>query len=235
MSESDKQFQRWLEGKLSTDQSRRFEQSLDTDEFTKDRMATAKHIEQQVFAYEQLEVPAWDRGNAYEVGNHSSRFWPGWAPLSFIFSCLALVCVVFDVQVSFENQGFTVRVNSSQHINQTDQGLSMQAFDDKLKAHALEQELVLADFASQMNQNIQANNLQLAQYLITTTRSERQEDIADFLKYVNQRQSEDALDDKLRFQRLEYQLQNQALNFATVMQNQDEINQPTYQESNIEE
>ncbi|TKB43185.1 hypothetical protein [Thalassotalea mangrovi] len=226
MSEKEQLFQAWLDNRLSEQQSQRLEQLALTDDELKNRLATARYIEQQVHGYEELTPPPWDPGGIVAEQNNTPWWqWSGLSVLSLACSCFAIALVLFNVRITAQTDGFAITFGQSAQGNNSQQLEAL--LDQRLQRFAAEQELVLANYASDLKDQQQANNIQLAGYLMTTTRQERQQDMSHFIQYVNEQRSEDALDNKLKYQRLEYALQAQALTQG--------VGQGVYQSTNFNE
>ncbi|TRX57297.1 hypothetical protein [Thalassomonas sp. M1454] len=208
MSEQEHKFQQWLDGQLSAKESQHFEQSIENDIELKQRLAAARFIEQQVHCYEQQPVPNWDRGQVF-ADKKSWWQWQGLSALSFAFSIFAIALVIFKVEVIQQDDGLLVNFGPSK--NQQNTAEIDNLISQRLKEFASEQQLVMANYASDLKDDQQNNNLQLATYLLSATRQERQEDISSFIKYVNEQRTEDVVDQKLRFEQLKYAMENQAL------------------------
>lgn len=207
MSKREQQFQLWLDGELTNEQSQQFEQRLDDDLAMQQKLATARFIEQQVHCYEQQSVPEWDRGATFSTDKDRWWQWQGLPALSLSVSIFAIALVLFNVELVIKDKELLVNFGGQSQqpaINVE------QLIDQRLQEFATEQQVVMANYASDLKDNQQSNNLQLATYLLATTRGERQQDMSSFIKYVNEQRDEDAIDSKLRYQRLEYEMQNQA-------------------------
>ena len=202
-------FQRWLEGELTAEQSVEFEQRAANDKELQQRLATARVIEQQVHCYEQAKVPDWDRHSTFDVDHTPWWQWHGLPALSMAFSVFAICLVVFKVELVSQDNGFAVNFGGGSEAFDSAQVDAL--VTERLQQFANEQELVMANYKSELKDSQQDNNLQLASYVLSATRQERNEDISDFIKYVNEQRSEDSIEQKLRFQKLEYKLQSQSL------------------------
>ncbi|TLU65196.1 hypothetical protein FE810_09775 [Thalassotalea litorea] len=225
MSEKEQLFQAWLDGTLSEQQSQRLEELAMEDESLKGHLATARHIEQQVHGYEEQTPPNWDPSAMMAETKTPWWQWSGLSITSMACSCFAIALVLFNVQITSQQDGFAITFGAA-NPNNSDQKIEA-LFDQRLQQFAAEQEIVLANYVSDFKDQQQANNLQLAGYLLTATRQERQEDMSHFVQYVNEQRSEDVLDNKLKYQRLEYALQAQAL--------KQDVGQQQFQQTNFNE
>ncbi|WOH37569.1 hypothetical protein RI844_19745 [Thalassotalea fonticola] len=229
MSNSENQkeleFQLWLEGKLSPSQSLKFEQDIADDEPMQQRLATARFIEQQVHCYEEQAVPAWDRESTFNSDSKPWWQWQGLPAMSMAFSIFAICLVIFKVELVMQDSGLLVRFGGEKSQQNTVE--VEQLINQRLKEFAAEQQVVLANYATDMKDDQQDNNLKLATYLMSAARQERKEDISSFVKFVNDQRDEDSIDQKLRFQKLEYALLSQSI--------KNKLNNPTLQKANYEQ
>ncbi|WP_394176665.1 anti-sigma factor [Thalassotalea litorea] len=212
MSEQEQLFQAWLDGTLNEQQSQRLEALAMEDDTLKRRLATARYIEQQVHGFEEQSPSNWDPGSIIADDKEKRPWWqwPGLSVASLACSCFAIALVLFNVQVTSQQDGFAITFGGS---DASVENRKLEALlDQRLQQFAAEQEIVLANYVSDFKDDQQANNLQLAGYLLTATRQERQEDISHFIQTISEQRNADALDNKLNYQRLEYALQAQALN-----------------------
>ncbi|KGJ92417.1 hypothetical protein [Thalassotalea sp. ND16A] len=206
---NEQQFQLWLDGKLSAEQSMQFEQSISDDDVLRQHLATARFIEQQVHCHEEHEVPSWDRSATFTSNKQPWWQWSGMPALSMAFSIFAICLVVFKVELVMQDNGLLVNFGG-QSAKQLPGNVDA-LVNQRLKEFASEQQTVMAEYVKDIKDDQQDGNLKLATYLLTATRQERQEDMSGFIKYVNEQRDEDAIDQKLRFQKLEYTLQSQSI------------------------
>ena len=224
-NQKDHEFKLWLDGKLSPEQSMKFEQDIADDETMQQRLATARFIEQQVHCYEEQDVPAWDRESTFNVESKPWWQWQGLPAMSMAFSLFAICLVIFKVELVMQDNGLLVNFggNSAQHNSaDVDKLINL-----RLKEFAAEQQVVMANYAADLKDDQQDNNLKLATYLMSAARQERKEDISSFVKFVNEQRDEDAIDQKLRFQKLEYALQSQSID--------NKLNSPMLNKANFEQ
>ncbi len=215
MSRQEQLFQLWLDNQLNEQQQAEFEQLIANSPELQNRLNTAKLIEQQVYCHEQAPAPNWDPNSIF---SHDKTPWWQWSGLplaSLCCSLFAVMLVVFNVEFSMQQEGFMVRFGQSQqrmqHEALTTKQLQQQV-DQRLQLFAAEQALTLASLKNDLKDSQQTNNLELVTYLLASTRKERQEDISNFIQYVNEQRQDDAIDQKIHFQKLQLQLDTQSLN-----------------------
>ena len=223
----------YLEGELSSSAAHKFEQQLENNKLLQEQLAFAQQLKTQIQQTVDVEVPTWDRAIAFEqaqtVNNSKSWWqWQGLPVLSMSFSIFAILLVMFNVNVQFNNN--ELRINFGKDINLNSENyLTKEQVDKKitdvLQEFASEQQLVLANFNADLRSKQQQNDLQLASYLLNTSRKERKEDISDFIAYVNEQNRENNLAQKIKFQQLDYALKNtkkNAINANHIINNSNE-------------
>ena len=131
----------------------------------------------------------------------------------------AMALVLFKVELVMKDDGvlLTFAGSSQTSINQVSysqaeiSALVDAQVDQKLQLFAGEQQVVLANYAADIKGKQQDSNLQLASYIMGVSRQERKEDIGDFIQYINDQRADDSFDNKIKFQRLENEINYQSL------------------------
>lgn len=202
------------------------------DAIWQQRLKTANSLEHQVSLQVEEQVPDWDRGAAFdsEAQANNTRPWWQWGGLpamSMAFSAFALVLVLFNVKFIINDDGVLLTFGQQQQASysQTEIDALVNAkVDQKLQMFASEQQVILANYVADIKVKQQDNNLQLASYIIGASRQERQEDISDFIQYINDQRADDSLNNKIKFQQLEsdihYQsIKNKNINYQPINSN----------------
>ena len=206
-----KQFEKWLDKQLLPEQAAEFENNHRHESAMKQHIATAKYVEYLASQETPQAVPNWDPAAVMDMDNqHTTHKWWQWRglpALSMAFSCFAIALVLFNVQFSVSDQGVLLtfgksEVNPKMIESQVTERVN-QLVNDKLQAYEQSQQLALANFTTELSDKQQQSNLQLASYILETSRQERKEDISDFIQFVNAQRNDDALDQRIRFQQLE--------------------------------
>ncbi|MDN3651752.1 hypothetical protein QWY77_03100 [Thalassotalea ponticola] len=203
----DALFRRWLDNTITADEAEQLEQLAAKDDVLAERLASARLLEQQALAWPSEAVPKWDKSVTYESSHKPWWQWQGLSVASMAMSVLAIALVLFNVQFSKSEQGFTVQFGQSEQLPKDIEAL----INQRLLAFAEEQQDVLADFNDELLSRQQDNNLKLATYVLSASRTERQQDIASVVNFVNETRQEDNLTQSIQWQQLNYQLQNQSL------------------------
>lgn len=165
-------------------------------------------ISHQVSLETEFEVPNWNRAAAFEENSNRAGIkfeetpwwhWQSFGGLAFAtsLSILALLSVFINQGNSLDQQTIAALVKE-----QVKQQLDVEV-NRKLKEFASEQQVVLANYKAELSERQEKSNLQLAGYVMSSTRIERQEDIANFASFVNAQRKDEQLDQKIRFKQLE--------------------------------
>ncbi|MBO9490261.1 hypothetical protein J7384_07800 [Endozoicomonas sp. G2_1] len=195
------------------------------DETWQSRQATANFVSQVSKHSQDASVPNWHREATFDNGirQQSNTWWSQWLPISSMaFSCFALALVLFNVQLTTTEQGLTLAFGNANVANNGASGVENTAdaerlneqqlaqlsdvLDRRLQEFANQQKLILADHTNDLQAQQQSSNLQLASYILSTSRQERKEDFGDFIKFVNQQRKDDQLSQEIQFKQLEQTL-----------------------------
>ena len=183
-----------------------------SDKQWRHRAETASHIRHQADVVGELDVPEWDRSGAIKSasGSNIQRRWWHWhglPALSMAFSFMALSMVIFKVEFVVKPEG--VMVSFAGNRAQEQEKRLAEVVDQRLQKFASEQQVLLANYTSDLKVKQQESNLQLANYLLTTSRQERKEDMTDFLQYFSQQRQEEQLTQRIKFNQIEQTLSYQ--------------------------
>lgn len=190
----EQKFADWLDGKSADDGD-------EASELWQQREQTARLIQHQVELSGEQPVPHWDRAAAFSREKTPFWQWQGLSALSMAFSMFAIALVLFKVELEFQNGGLLLSFSGS---NTAAQDARVEAMvEQKLQSFAQEQQVVLANYAADISTKQQDNNLQLASYIIGASREERQEDISDFIQYINEQRKDERLEQQLKNQQFE--------------------------------
>lgn len=160
-------------------------------------MSKQHHFEQWLHdtaAATQAEaVPEWPRELTYRGREHTQlRWWqrPLLPVASFACSLLAVLAVVSQLQIQVTEQGFNLYFGGGLSEQQLQAAVTEQM--SKLQA---EQQLQMANYAANLREDfrddVAAANQQLVNYVLTTNRSEREQDMEDLIRYVNAQREDD--------------------------------------------
>ena len=199
--------------------------------FKEDNNQQAQHqselideITQQAGLEAEHEVPNWNRAAAFEQNSNGldAKFetTPWWHFQSFgglafatSLSIIALLSVYTNKDENLDQYTIAMLVKE-----QVAQQLDVEV-NRKLREFASEQQVILANYKAELSERQEKNNLQLAGYVISSARSERQEDMADFVSFISEQRKDEQLNQKIRFKQLE-----QAIGFRKTSYTQSRLN-----------
>jgi len=204
------QFSDWLDGKLTQEQVEAELDATEGDKLWQQRMHTANDIAHQADVMPEHEVPSWDRGAAFTSETKLWWQWSGLPAMSMAMSVFAVALVLFKVELVVQPEGVLLSFAGSSAAQQEAKVSAL--VDQRLKEFASEQQVVLANYAADIKVSQQDSNLQLASYILGTTRQERKEDMTDFIGYINEQRKDELLDQKIKFQQLERAIKYQKTN-----------------------
>ena len=180
----------------------------------------------------EQQVPEWNRAAAFEQhfsddSQQKSPWWQwrGMPALSMACSAVVIALVLFFVNPAGEldQKAFVALVAEQVSKRLTEQvntrvavqvdGAVAALVDLKLREFAAEQQVILANYRVDMSTKQQSNNLQLASYILNTSRQERKEDIGDFVNFINEQRQDEQLEQKIKFQQLEQEIGFTKLNY----------------------
>lgn len=212
---TEAKFSDWLDGKLTEEQATKFEQALSSSDVSEqekvwqERLFAANQMGYQADMATEQEVPNWDREATFSSDKQSWWQWSGLPVMSMAMSFFAVALVLFKVELVVQPEGVLLSFAGS--AQQGQQRQVEQMVDRKLQEFASEQQVVLANYASDIKSKQQDSNLQLASYILDTSRQERKEDITDFISYLNAQRKDELLEQRIKFQQLEQAIQYQTI------------------------
>lgn len=147
----------------------------------------SEQVQQWADQWQQQRVPTWDRDSTFASRPGLAWWQRPWLPLSAFASAFTALLLVFSqTQISITETGFQVSFGA---------GLTPAELDQRLADFAVQQQLELVNYGatlrSDMREDIAQANQQLVNYVIATNRDERQQDMADLIRYVNAQRADD--------------------------------------------
>ena len=203
MSDKHELFALWLDGQLSASQQQAFEQLCARDDEFARQVTLAKQVSHAAKRYEEQPVPNWQIPAIGPQPGASLSWWRlrAMPSLSFGMSMLALVMVLFRVEVQIQSGALTVSF-----AGQGQQDEIRRQVDAEIAQFREQQQVLLADYSREMRQQQQDVSSQLTSYLLTASRSERREDFAELIKFVNQQREDDQQFYARQFNKLQQQV-----------------------------
>lgn len=154
----------------------------------------SSRLQQLADQWEPEEVPSWDRQRTFRASNKPRLSWwqRPWLPLaSLACSAFAMVLVLANTQIISNDQGVTVRFGAGTN----DTAAVEQLVAQRLNEYAAAQQMALVNYGvtlrNDMREDMNAANQQLVNYVIAANRQERNDDMADLIRYVNAQREDD--------------------------------------------
>lgn len=195
--DDEKEFLNWLEGESTKAEIK--------DELWQQRIDVASSVTHQAEIEHQKDVPHWNREAAFSSDHEPWWQWRALPAMSMAFSVLAVALVLFKVELVIQPEGLMLSFAGGQGAKQeANQQATVSALVDlKLREFAAEQQVMLANYATDFTSNQQESNLQLATYVMGAARQERKEDMGDFINYFNEQRKDENFNQKIKYQQLE--------------------------------
>ena len=197
-----------------------------------ERALFSERIAQQANVEVEQEVPDWHRAQAFEqhfeTENNKARsysinwgLWLGVPSLSMACSAVAITIVMTFMQdKGVDQQAFDKQVTAmiDQQVQQKlaaqltttlankDNSDIERLVNLKLREFAAEQQVILANYRTDISEQQQSNNLALAGYVIGASRKERKEDMSDVISFFNAQRQDEQLAQRIKFQQLEREI-----------------------------
>lgn len=153
-----------------------------------------EQLQQLADEWQTQDVPQWQREATFRVAKQTKlRWWQrAWLPVtSFACSALALALVLGNTQIISNDHGVTVRFGGSV----TDSQAVEQLLAQRLNEYAAAQQIALVNYGvtlrNDMREDMNVANQQLVNYVIAANREERNDDMADLIRYVNAQREDD--------------------------------------------
>ena len=166
------------------------------------------NITNAVNSEEEYEVPHWNRAAAFEsdagylAKQNQGLTWWSWQNIGSLaiaasVSIVALLSIYVNKNDNLDQQSIAKLVKEQVAL-QLDEEVNL-----KLREFASEQQVILANYKAELSERQEKNNLQLAGYVLSATRTERKEDMSDFVSFINAQRKDEQLEQKIRFHQLE--------------------------------
>lgn len=159
-------------------------------------------LEQTAAELHEEPVPNWPReatfrpqsrvDNAYR---ESKAWWQKpWLPVtSLAASAFAMILVLGQVQIQSNQYGFSVSFGGA------DEAKLEAIIAERLNQYGAQQQVILANYANTLRSDFRDDfrtemaqaNQQLADYMLAVNRQERESDLAELIRYVNEQRQDD--------------------------------------------
>jgi hypothetical protein len=204
-SDLEQKFSTWVEEKTKQNNHQVNDEQFVDEKLWQERATTANYVAHQADVSEEHDVPKWDRSSTFETDIQPWWQWRALPAMSFAFSCFAIALVLLKVELVIKPEGMMLSFAGNQQAIEDSRVAEL--VDQKLQAFSNEQQLVLDNYATDIQVKQQDSNLQLASYVMGASRQERKEDMTDFIKYINEQREDQQFDQNMKFKQLENAIQ----------------------------
>lgn len=179
---------KWLDNVMTPQERSKFENLCMEDNEFAEQVASANQVAMMADQFEHTAVPQWDKNCTFDMPEKTKWWqWQGLPALSLSASAIAIVMVLTGVQVSVEDSrmtvGFAAKAPSQQEI--------AAMVDNKLNQYQLANQEMFGKYVDAIALQQKESAAQLTQYLLSSSRQERREDFAEFVKFINQQRDDD--------------------------------------------
>lgn len=179
---------KWLDNVMTPQERSKFENLCMEDNEFAEQVASANQVAMMADQFEHTTVPQWDKNSTFDMPEQTKWWqWQGLPALSLSASAIAIVMVLTGFQVSVEDSrmtvGFAAKAPSQQEI--------AAMVDDKLNQYQLANQEMFGKYVDAIALQQKESAAQLTQYLLSSSRQERREDFAEFVKFINQQRDDD--------------------------------------------
>ena len=153
-------------------------------------------LEETTAELREEPVPHWPRESTFRANpTHSQPWWQkSWLSLTSLgASAIAVILVVGQVQFNSNQHGFSVSFGGA------DEAKLEAMIAERLSQYGAQQQVVLANYANTLRSDFRQDfrtemaqaNQQLADYMLAVNRQERESDLAELIRYVNEQRQSD--------------------------------------------
>lgn len=194
MSEHDKieLLSLWLEGKLRPEQQQAFAQLCLQDANFAKQVEQANHFQLMSETNKVEAVPDWNKDATFKhVGKKPWWQWEGLPAISMACSVFALVMVLTGFNLDYQDGRFSVGFGALKKSNTLAQADIEDIVTAQVQQYQRANQALLSQYLDAMQDQQLQNSAQLTEYVLTSSRQERREDFAEFIKFINQQRQDD--------------------------------------------
>jgi hypothetical protein len=177
----------WLENRLTEDERREFEALCQEDKEFGSRVELANQSIMLAQDYEPSPVPEWNREASFL--STPKKHWWQWQGLpvtSMAMSVFAMCLVVFNVEFRLEDSGMMISF-----AGKNEQQKLEQLVDARMQILEQRQAESLDSYVDQLREDQLVATTQLTNFVLKSSRTERREDFAEFIRFINEQRSDD--------------------------------------------
>jgi hypothetical protein len=174
----------WLDGNISEQDERELRALAANDKALQTVLAMDVELKNRALITETQSVPDWDR-DATWLASQKQKSWNGraFSMLSMAMSLCAMVLVLSNFQVEVRDRKLSFGFGAGEN--------AQQELDIKLAELRAEQDRKLYEFAQEMKiQQLEAN-AKLVDYVLTSNRESRDQELNSLISYLEQQRKSD--------------------------------------------
>lgn len=177
----------WLENRLTEQERHEFEALCQEDSDFGARVELANQSIMLAQDYEPSPVPDWNKDASFLASPKQSWWqWQGFPVASMAMSVFALCLVVFNVEFKFEDSGMMISFAGKNEQQQLEK-----LVDARMQILAQKQTENLDAYVDQLREDQLVATTQLSNFVLQSSRTERREDFAEFIRFINEQRSDD--------------------------------------------
>ena len=177
----------WLENTLSPGERNDFERLVREDEEFAAQVELANQTIMLAQDYEPAPVPNWNREASFVTPEKKAWWqWQGFPAASMAMSVFAMCLVIFNVEFRIEDEGMMISF-AGKHEEQRLERL----LNAKIQVLEQRQTESLDLYVDQLREEQLVATKQLTNFVLQSSRTERREDFAEFIRFINEQRSDD--------------------------------------------
>ena len=177
----------WLENRLTQKERQEFESLCQEDSEFAAQVELANQSIMLAQDYEPVPVPNWDKDASFLAPPKVSWWqWQGFPVASMAMSIFAVCLVVFNIEFRFEDNGMMISF-----AGQNEQQKLEQMVDAKMQILEQRQAESIDAYVDELREDQLVATTQLTNFVLQSSRTERKEDFAEFIRFINEQRSDD--------------------------------------------
>jgi hypothetical protein len=177
----------WLENRLTEEERHEFEALCQEDVDFGTRVELANQSIMLAQDYEPAPVPGWNRDASFTAPPKRAWWqWQGLPVASMAMSVFALCLVVFNIEFRLEDSGMVISF-----AGQNEQQKLEEIVDARMQVLEQRQAESLDAYVDDLREEQLVATSQLTNFVLQSSRTERREDFAEFIRFINEQRSDD--------------------------------------------
>lgn len=185
----------WLEGRLTPEQQKQFEQVCLHDKHFAKQVERANAFALMSETDEAEPAPEWNREASFNFKPKAAWWhWHGLPLASMACSVFAILLVVTGFNMEYQQGRFSFGFGkglSPLEIESLVAAKVDKEVSQRVNDYQQDNQALLAQYLDALQDQQQQSSSQLTEYVLTSSRQERREDFAEFIKFINQQRQDD--------------------------------------------